>query len=330
MSLITRCPSCQTSFRVVPDQLRMSEGWARCGQCSEIFDATSSLQDDALPQIGGGDAVVDVNIDEGVEAKQSAVVESTTESISNTESLPQPASAKLNVATDEAMALKAALQEIVSARQSLNDVSESDNLSGTTNAGQSVNASTSTSLVQQQANEAEAPSFLRELPDSPQRFAWHKTWVRVSLALVCLVLSALLLVQGAVHERDRLATLFPQAKPALEAACGYLNCTVSTLRQIDAVLVESSTFSKIRNDTYRLSLAIKNTAPYELAMPAVELTLTDAQDQAMLRRVISGAEVNLANRLAANSEWTGAIDLSLRSVNGTERIAGYRVLVFYP
>ena len=308
----------------------MSEGWARCGQCSEIFDAASSLQDDAQPQSGSGDAVVDVNIDEGFETNQSVVVETTTERRSNTESPPHSASAKLNVATDEAMALKTALQEIVAARQSLNDVNESDNLPGTATAGRSVNASTSASLVQQQVNEAEAPSFLRELQDSPQRSAWHKTWVRVPMALVCLVLSALLIVQGAVHERDRLAMLFPQAKPALEAACRYLNCTVSTLRQIDAVLVESSTFSKIRNDTYRLSLVIKNTAPYELAMPAVELTLTDAQDQAMLRRVLSGAEVNLNNRLAANSEWTGAIDLSVRSANGVERIAGYRVLVFYP
>ena len=26
-------------FKVVPDQLRISEGWVRCGQCAEIFDA---------------------------------------------------------------------------------------------------------------------------------------------------------------------------------------------------------------------------------------------------------------------------------------------------
>ncbi|MBP9684584.1 MAG: zinc-ribbon domain-containing protein, partial [Rhodoferax sp.] len=43
MSLITRCPACETLFKVVPDQLRMSEGWVRCGQCSEIFDASLHL-----------------------------------------------------------------------------------------------------------------------------------------------------------------------------------------------------------------------------------------------------------------------------------------------
>ena len=43
--LATRCPACSTVFRVVPDQLRVSEGWVRCGRCAEVFDATESLVD---------------------------------------------------------------------------------------------------------------------------------------------------------------------------------------------------------------------------------------------------------------------------------------------
>ncbi|NVO08210.1 MAG: hypothetical protein HXX19_20750, partial [Rhodoferax sp.] len=44
MSLITQCPACATMFRVVPDQLRISEGWVRCGQCEEVFDANAHLR----------------------------------------------------------------------------------------------------------------------------------------------------------------------------------------------------------------------------------------------------------------------------------------------
>ena len=44
MSLITRCPACGTMFKVVPDQLRITEGWVRCGHCSEVFDASSNMQ----------------------------------------------------------------------------------------------------------------------------------------------------------------------------------------------------------------------------------------------------------------------------------------------
>lgn len=45
MSLVTRCPSCATPFKVVRDQLRISDGWVRCGRCSEVFDAMLDLQD---------------------------------------------------------------------------------------------------------------------------------------------------------------------------------------------------------------------------------------------------------------------------------------------
>ncbi|MGP1629913.1 MAG: MJ0042-type zinc finger domain-containing protein, partial [Giesbergeria sp.] len=44
MSQTTRCPSCQTRFKVVADQLRISDGWVRCGQCKQVFDASLSLE----------------------------------------------------------------------------------------------------------------------------------------------------------------------------------------------------------------------------------------------------------------------------------------------
>ena len=44
MTYTTRCPACGTTFRVVPDQLKISDGWVRCGYCSDVFDATLNLQ----------------------------------------------------------------------------------------------------------------------------------------------------------------------------------------------------------------------------------------------------------------------------------------------
>jgi predicted Zn finger-like uncharacterized protein len=44
MSLITQCPACATLFKVVADQLRVSGGWVRCGQCGDVFDAQEHLQ----------------------------------------------------------------------------------------------------------------------------------------------------------------------------------------------------------------------------------------------------------------------------------------------
>lgn len=50
MSLNTRCPACETVFKVVPDQLKVSSGWVRCGRCSEVFDAATHMLSSARGQ----------------------------------------------------------------------------------------------------------------------------------------------------------------------------------------------------------------------------------------------------------------------------------------
>ncbi|MBN3764854.1 DUF3426 domain-containing protein [Burkholderia sp. Ac-20365] len=45
MLLATRCPFCETVFRLQPEQLTLRRGLVRCGHCKEVFDASSSLFD---------------------------------------------------------------------------------------------------------------------------------------------------------------------------------------------------------------------------------------------------------------------------------------------
>ena len=40
----TRCPHCHTVFRLAPDTLARADGRVRCGQCRQVFDARSHLQ----------------------------------------------------------------------------------------------------------------------------------------------------------------------------------------------------------------------------------------------------------------------------------------------
>lgn len=43
MNLYTRCPHCETTFRVTTQQLQASGGQVRCGQCKQVFDAFATL-----------------------------------------------------------------------------------------------------------------------------------------------------------------------------------------------------------------------------------------------------------------------------------------------
>jgi predicted Zn finger-like uncharacterized protein len=40
----TRCPHCQTIFRIAEHELRTARGWVRCGVCDGTFDARIALQ----------------------------------------------------------------------------------------------------------------------------------------------------------------------------------------------------------------------------------------------------------------------------------------------
>lgn len=50
MLLATRCPFCETVFRVLPAHLAARRGLVRCGHCQEAFDASGSLYE--LPENG--------------------------------------------------------------------------------------------------------------------------------------------------------------------------------------------------------------------------------------------------------------------------------------
>ncbi|HZH06143.1 MAG TPA: DUF3426 domain-containing protein, partial [Lautropia sp.] len=108
-------------------------------------------------------------------------------------------------------------------------------------------------------------------------------------------------------------------------------CTIGAPRQIESIVIDSTTFNKLRGDAYRLSLTLKNTATMAVAMPNVELTLTDAQDQPLLRRVLSATDLGASSPvLAAGAEWSGTLALSTPNESDAARISGYRVLAFYP
>ncbi len=50
---ITRCPQCNTSFRISEEQLQIAEGTVRCGSCLTVFQAESYLQEQGSPPVQG-------------------------------------------------------------------------------------------------------------------------------------------------------------------------------------------------------------------------------------------------------------------------------------
>ncbi len=168
-------------------------------------------------------------------------------------------------------------------------------------------------------------SFVRH---ARRRAFWSGAGVRAGLFVTVLVLLLGLAAQIGLHERARLAALWPQSRAFLTVACGYLQCTVGPYRDMGAVVVDGSSFNRVQGERYQFALTLRNRAALPVEAPAIELTLTDTEDQPVLRRILMPAELTVPNPLRPGAEWSAVIPMSIP--NSGPRIAGYRVLAFYP
>lgn len=297
MSLTTRCPACHTTFRVVPDQLKVSEGWVRCGRCHEVFDARASLS----PHLPVMTEVVETPAELRAEPPDSPPTD------------PSPAAEPIWV--EPALADSPLDSSLVSP------------------AGGSVPppaAASAPTPAPEPGAEVAIPhtSFMRRA----QRAAfWRRPGVRWALGLSAVALTLGLVGQLMYHQRDWVAQRLPGLRPVVVGLCQALQCQVGVPRRIEAVSIEASTFTRLPPEAFRLQVTLANADPLAVAMPAVELTLTDTQDQPVIRRVLQPADLgpDTPAALPASGEWSATVTLTVAPAHASA-IAGYRLLAFYP
>lgn len=330
MSLITRCPACETLFRVVPDQLRISDGWVRCGQCDEVFDASLHLQPTtpslAEPVVRPPAPVTPPAATDEAPAA-SAPVEIDLAIEFDVDPLQRPAVSPLAMAPPPPAAAGDECHWTASSSFDPWTPAASDAPMALDRPA-SIDIDTHAEAEAQRKSALSGVSFLRA-----KRAAsfWHRRAMRVTLLLLAAALALGLAAQGVLHERDRLLAFEPRLQPWLQLLCEPFNCRLSALRQIESIMIDGSSFTRIRGDAYRLNFTLKNVANTALAVPAMELTLTDALDQAVLRRVLTPGQLGAASdTLTPGADWSASVALAVQAGSAAERIAGYRLLAFYP
>ena len=173
---------------------------------------------------------------------------------------------------------------------------------------------------------AATPSFVRQ---AQRQARWRKPWVRAILAAAAVVLPLLLLGQVALHERNALAASAPAVRPALTALCQVLGCSIEPPRDIAMVVIAGTSFTEDgRPGRYRLGVSVRNQARTPVATPALELTLTDASDQPLARRVFLPQELSAPQALGPRAEWNGSFPVQVQEL--PQPVVGYRAQLFYP
>lgn len=379
MSLITQCPACSTMFRVVPDQLRLSEGWVRCGQCDEVFDAIAQLRTleeaQSLPS-GDPESVglpdpepVDMPTPQRMEVQLALPAPTLLPEAQRYSPVllaqpydgdpigsPLPAgdASEISLEGDEAAAHATSLGlPQLDLAHSLQDASPepepepmldpepmpvlpavADNAPAdgwSLQHEQGATALRHSEAIDQAVDEPlaeELPlSFLAKRATAP----WGSQGLgKAILWVLCTLMVLLLGLQLLLSDRDRIYATAPLLRPLLNTSCSMLGCKIGLPKQIDAIAIDSSSFASVKPGVYLLKVTLKSGAAIDLATPALELTLTDAQDHSLLRRVIFATEFNGDLPIAAGAEWVASLPVTVQAGVAAQKIAGYKLLAFYP
>ncbi|MBK7792298.1 MAG: DUF3426 domain-containing protein [Betaproteobacteria bacterium] len=305
----TRCPGCKTIFRVTDQQLAVRGGQVRCGHCKNVFDGHAErislapktvpdepFHDEALlgpPTVTLRDARALEPLPGAAEAATAAAEVSPSPPARADDTLPEPLDDAATAAPGPA---------------------ERD--------GDETLPAAGTVPAVDYANRFARPRGGR-LPGALDR------WAVFALPLLLLALIA----QAAFHFRDALAAHVPAAKPLLVRACALLGCSVGPLQESSGLSIDASDLQAdpAHRGLLTLTATLRNRAGWPLAYPHLELTLTDAQDQVVVRRALApaeyvGAGADLTAGIAANAEVP--VKLFIDASATTQ--AGYRLYAFYP
>jgi predicted Zn finger-like uncharacterized protein len=294
MNWITRCPACGVTYKVVPDQLKVAQGWLRCGQCQQAFDSTGMVLSWPVENDG---------------IKSSVLTEGSAERLDLDDFLKHEDKPDLQTPV-------AAFEEALSTFKPLPLPT-----AATATATATVTAPSSEvfgvplgDLLMPNTAPEDQPAI-----QTSKESSWWPTLVAWGLLLA-------LLFQGVIAGRDQLVAAEPSFAQPLQAACHLLGCELAPPAVRDGIVIENSSMAP-RDGGLVLIWTVRNVTTQTLEMPALELTWLDAQDKVLLRRVLRPTEQNAPAALKAGQIWNG--QLQLLPAEGLQAM-GYRLVNFYP
>lgn len=307
--MITHCPACNTHFRVHAEQLAARAGRVRCGKCGRVFNALEHLVEETA-------AAPEERTQAATEAMQSD---------GSGRAETQKAAAPQQAVTQGLPAGSGVVAAQADATESVRIPAEG---SGTAEGEPRGPEAAPASPDAPRGAEIAAFGFGPAAQPQPAKPARRWLWMSGALLLLFTLLAQLL-----YQYRSAIIVLVPEAKPYAASLCALLACDLPLPRRIEQLSIEAS---DLQADTTNpnvmvLSATLKNRAVFSQQHPLLELTLTDSQDQPVVRRVLAPADylgktANVQAGFAANSEFAVKVFIESSQVKAT----GYRLYLFFP
>jgi predicted Zn finger-like uncharacterized protein len=273
--LLTRCPECDTTFRVTEETLKKASGQVRCGRCATVFNAYAELQDsDNKPVTAGAPRA---------RASTSAPAEPRPE--------PPPAAPSTTVSLETRRAEADAVASI--GAKSIADVVAETKVAAADAAAEALavtNAPDSPAISATEVDrvltddQAAAPYVWLRTGESPR-----SRWWTVAAALALLALGA----QVIHHFRSEIAA-HPTFGPWITAAYNNLGMEVApnwNVRQYEIIDWVATAEPDARGlGSLKITARIQNHGPLRQPYPHVQLRLKDRYETRVGSRMFSPSE----------------------------------------
>ncbi|MDP2827700.1 MAG: DUF3426 domain-containing protein [Sulfuricellaceae bacterium] len=356
MSGITACPQCQTRFRVTTEQLQARSGEVRCGRCSHIFNAYQTWEEEApepIAEISRASATDETQLEATLLLRPGEVSTVHPELVEGFAGLRQAQPAR-NSRLHRAGAIvgtgresvpadipPAEVQPEALATPEPFEIGESPDSSGLEETLEiklepeapfcampepdaELEPEVRVVRVQPSAERVQprvSPSMPKYAPPPKPKPVWP-------LLVLNLMLVMVLFAQGAYFYRDLIVAHYPLTKPLMESACESVQCRIGLLKNLDLLGIESSDLHSDLDhpSLVTLSSVLRNRASYIQAFPSLELTLTNARDEVLVRRLFAPEEylpsaANIGQGIAAKGEVTVKLLMDM----GEIKADGYRL-----
>jgi predicted Zn finger-like uncharacterized protein len=359
MNYITSCPACETEFMLNKEQLKAHRGKVQCGNCNEVFNAKNRLTEisDDITSTDEYNASIEA---EGSQAQNNAAQNNEAQvnqtiidadeagapdAISSEADTPELVTAQANPTeayapvTVEADSWESQVDTEITLdahddapiAEKLNDVLDFVPNLANLDSNSPYIGEISPNALDAAAIYDEPPVFLQDLSSEP-KFSKDKPKFSFWLLFLCLVFATLAALQATYYYRDRIAAEYPQFKPYLVQACESLQCEVGLPRDLDFFVIDDSDMQEDENrqDVINFTSQLINNASYTQAYPNIELTLTDADDQPALIRLVKPEEyLKTGTDIAAGIGAREQVRVKLGIHASGTPVAGYRVLLVY-
>ncbi|MBD8051448.1 DUF3426 domain-containing protein [Limnohabitans radicicola] len=291
MSWITRCPDCDTVYKVESEQLQQAHGWLRCGTCQHVFDSAG--------RVVAADVIPTLTDRVNVGAPQLGRVD--LERLLHKES-PSPApTVPLPVASEEPHV--APTVEETSPIAAFEDALQSFKMPEM----RAAPAAPAVPAVPDEDALKEDPEPVAH--DHAQPASAKRSTSGLVLWLLWLMAIAVLL-QVLLALRPAILTQWPQWGRWASQWCSTSACRAQWQPPLSLWSLQAQPLT-LDGSGYRLAWSLSHSASGSLPVPDLDLSLLNAQGQTVSNQRLTGFMTSAPYVLGARQTWQGTLRVDL-------------------